>query len=461
VLPVIAIVGGSIYLHQSGLNNRILSDPVLLCTWVVTVAFILLQLVLAWCQRPFTVNRRQRAELDQLRVTVVIPCYNEDAKILDRTIASLMRQTRLPDHIEVVDDGSTVDYTEIREWWLDNSPRGVRFSWVRQRNAGKKHAQAVTFTSDHDAHIFVTIDSDSALDRRAIEEGLKPFADPRVVSVAGLETAINIDKNLLTRAIGHRSLVFQLFAMSAQSVARGSVLINPGAFSLYWAPLIRKIVPAYLGETFFGTPVTLGDDTALTMFALLHGRAVHQPTAVSMPVYPETLTHHLRQWTRWMRASTIRMLWRIRYLPILSYGWFFTVYTICALFTSVAITLAIPLAWPATESLVFASLVALVVWPWAISLRLATVHRSDQSFLNKFIGVALLPVAALWYLIVLRQWRFYGIATCWRQSWVTREQVEVRLEDDPAEADEPPVYRWSHEHDIPSFGPDDYAELYG
>jgi len=461
VLPVIAIVGGSIYLHQSGLNNRILSDPVLLCTWVVTVAFILLQLVLAWCQRPFTVNRRQRAELDQLRVTVVIPCYNEDAKILDRTIASLMRQTRLPDHIEVVDDGSTVDYTEIREWWLDNSPRGVRFSWVRQRNAGKKHAQAVTFTSDHDAHIFVTIDSDSALDRRAIEEGLKPFADPRVVSVAALATAIKIDKNLLTRAIGHRSLVFQLFAMSAQSVARGSVLINPGAFSLYWAPLIRKIVPAYLGETFFGTPVTLGDDTALTMFALLHGRAVHQPTAVSMPVYPETLTHHLRQWTRWMRASTIRMLWRIRYLPILSYGWFFTVYTICALFTSVAITLAIPLAWPATESLVFASLVALVVWPWAISLRLATVHRSDQSFLNKFIGVALLPVAALWYLIVLRQWRFYGIATCWRQSWVTREQVEVRLEDDPAEADEPPVYRWSHEHDIPSFGPDDYAELYG
>ena len=35
---------------------------------------------------------------------------------------------------------------------------------------------------------------------------------------------------------------------------------------------VRKIVPAYLGETFFGVPVTLGDDTALTMFALCHGR---------------------------------------------------------------------------------------------------------------------------------------------------------------------------------------------
>jgi hyaluronan synthase len=207
------------------------------------------------------------------------------------------------------------------------------------------------------------------------------------------------------------------------------------------------------------------------MYALLHGRAVHQPTAVSMPVYPESLTHHLRQWTRWMRASTIRMLWRTRYLPIISYGWFFTVYTIGSFFTSVAVTLAIPLAWPATKSLVLASGVALVIWPWAISLRLATLHRSDQNLLNKLIGVALLPAAALWYLVVLRQIRFYGIATCWRQGWVTRQKVEVRLDDKDESADvdygdyhQDRQYhdeRQYHEYDIPRYGRDDYAELYG
>jgi hyaluronan synthase len=412
---------------------------------VFTLLFIVIQLVLAWLQKPVTVSRREQEELDRLYVTVVIPCYNEDPQILDRTIVSLMRQTRLPDHIEVVDDGSTVDYAELREFWLAYHPAGVRFTWVRQQNAGKKHAQAVTFTTDRDAHIFVTIDSDSALDRRAIHEGLKPFADKRVVSVAGLETAINIDRNVLTRAIGHRSLVFQLFAMSAQSVARGSVLINPGAFSLYWAPLIRKIVPAYVGETFFGVPVTLGDDTALTMYALLHGRAVHQPTAVSLPVYPETVAHHLRQWTRWMRASTIRMLWRLRYLPVTSYGWIFTVYTVGSFLTSVAVTLAIPLAWPGTQHLLFASLAAMVIWPVSISLRLATVRRSDQGTLSRLIGVVLLPAAALWYVIVLRQIRFYGIATCWRQGWVTRQHVEVRLDGshEPVRRSEP-VAREGH-----------------
>jgi hyaluronan synthase len=434
LLPVAAITCGSIYLHQADALTRVIADPALLGTWAVTLAFIVLQLVLAWSQKPATVSPRQQAALDQLYVTVVIPCYNEDPRILDRTIVSLLRQTRLPDHIEVVDDGSTVDYSAVRGFWLAQRLPTVRFTWVRQRNAGKKHAQAVTFTSDRHADIFVTIDSDSALDRHAISEGLKPFADSRVVSVAGLETAINIDRNLLTRAIGHRSLVFQLFAMSAQSVARGSVLINPGAFSLYRAPMIRKIVPSYLGETFFGVPVTLGDDTALTLYALLHGRAVHQPTAVSLPVYPETLAHHLRQWTRWMRASTIRMLWRLRYLPVLSYGWIFTLYTIGSFLFSVAMTIAIPLAWPGSEKLLLASLAAMVIWPLSIALRLATVRRSDQGAGSRMIGVALLPFAALWYVLVLRQIRFYGIATCWRQGWVTRQHVEVTLDGSHASA---------------------------
>src|SRR5262249_29205547 len=155
--------------------QRIIADRPLLATWLTTLAFILIQLVLAWFQKPVKVNVRQQAALDRLRVTVVIPCYNEDPQILGRTIVSLFRQTRLPDHIEVVDDGSTVDYSRVRDYWLAQQMPDVRFSWVRQRNAGKKHAQAVTFTSDHDADIFVTIDSDSALDRRAINEGLKPF----------------------------------------------------------------------------------------------------------------------------------------------------------------------------------------------------------------------------------------------------------------------------------------------
>jgi hyaluronan synthase len=435
VIPVALIAAGSVYLHRRAIGASSPTADLMYCVWAVSLGFVLTQLALAWLQRPFKVSEAQRAKLDRLAVAAVVPCYNEDPAILDRTISSLFAQTRPLNWVIVVDDGSTEDYAAVRARWEANRS-STEFVWIRQDNQGKKHAQAAAFEAIPQADIYATMDSDSALERRAIEEGLKPFADREVVSVAGLEMAYNLTTNLLTRAMGMRSLAFQLFAMSAQSVAGGNVVINPGAFSLYRGWLIHRILPAYVGETFFGMPVTLGDDTALTLFALLHGRAVHQPTAVAMPVYPETLSHHLRQWTRWMRASTIRTLWRIRYLRPRSYAWWFVLYQQYAFFASVAVSLAVPFAWPATRNLIFASGIALVAWPIAVAMRLITVHRSDVRWTAWLASTALLPFAALWYLLVLRQIRFYGMATCHRQGWITRNKVEVTLAGPPAPAAE-------------------------
>src|ERR1022692_677703 len=191
LFPLLIVTAGSLLLHGGGLGGHLFASKPMVAAWGVAIAFVVAQLILAWQQKPFTVTRRQLAQLDRLWVTVNIPVYNEDPAILDRTIYALFSQTRLPDHVQVVDDGSAQDYSEVREWWEAYHPPGVWFSWVRQLNAGKKHAQAVTFNDDFDADIFVTIDSDSALDCCALDEGLKPFADPRIVSVAGLETAFN------------------------------------------------------------------------------------------------------------------------------------------------------------------------------------------------------------------------------------------------------------------------------
>jgi hyaluronan synthase len=425
------IVAGSVYLHKGGLGPISRQSIPLYLTWGFALSFVLIQFILSWAQKAFTVTRREAEHLSRLSVAVVIPCFNEDPEILSRVIYSVFRQTRRPDYLIVVDDGSTkVSYRETWAYWNAACPRDVQLVWLVQDNAGKKHAQAAAFRAVPHVDIYATMDSDSALDYRAIEEGLKPFADRRVVSVAGLEMAYNLRTNLLTRAIAVRSLAFQLFTMSAQSVAAGSVVINPGAFSLYRGWLIQKILPAYLGETFFGIPVTLGDDTGLTMFALAHGRAVHQPTAVSMPAYPEKLSHHLRQWTRWMRASTIRTLWRMRYLRLSSYAFWFVLYQQYAFYASVAVSIAVPLAWPASRNIVIDSGIALVAWPLAVAARLFTIRRSDIRWPAWLGAVALLPAAALWYLLVLRQIRFYGMATCHVQGWVTRQQgAEVKSHD--------------------------------
>lgn len=432
-IPFLMLTAGSALLHSAKLTGAIFDKPWLLAMWAVSLGFVLTQLILAWSQRAFTTTEEQEAKLDQLRVSVVIPCYNEDPEILDRTIFSLFSQSRLPNHVICVNDGSTTDYTVIRQRWTAASgrPRGTRFTWVTQENLGKKHAQATGIRTDLDADIYITIDSDSCLEYQAIREGLKPFADDRITSVAGLESAFNFNRNTLTRMMAARVLIFQLYAMSAQSVARGQVLINPGAFSLYRGWLIRKVLDSYTSELWFGVPVKLGDDTMLTLYSLMHGRAVHQPSAFAFNVYPETLSQHLRQWTRWMRGSTIRTVWRIRYLPMRSYAWIFSIWQQWSFYTSVAVTIAIPLAWPSTERLLFAGLIALVLWPMAIGIRWATVQRSDITTGAKLWSFVLLPFAALWYMLVLRQIRFYGMATCHKQGWMTRVKgVEVEIGKD-------------------------------
>jgi hyaluronan synthase len=342
-------------------------------------------------------------------------------------LCSLFLQNRLPDRVQVVDDGSSVGYEEVRIWWTLHHPSAVEFSWARQDNAGKKCAQASTFHNDP-ADVFVTLDSDTVLEERALDEGLKPFADARVQSVAGLELAWNWDRNFLTRINSTRQLVWQLVTCSAQSVAWGNVLINRGTFALYRGQLVRDVLPAYVGETFWGRPIKLGDDTFLTTMALCRGRAIQQPSAVCLTMYPENVSHQMRQWTRWMRGTTLRTFWRLRYLRVTSWGWVYTVLSLWWFLASLAITVVLAALWPKSATYTQAMLSAGLLWAWALGSRLMIVRRSDQSFWGRLGAAVLAPAAAFWVFAVLRFVRVYGTLTFLRQGWTTRGQVEVRAE---------------------------------
>lgn len=391
--------------------------------WAAGFAWMGLQWILSWLDRPRTVSPRQQRYLDSLHVTVVIPVYNEHPPIVDRVLYALASQSRRADRIIVVDDGSTVDYAAVRDHWQARLP----LLWLRQRNGGKKHAQVHAFQADSAANIFVTIDSDTALERNAIKEGLKPFANPRVQSVAGMETAANPHTNWLTRTASVRSLFFQITACGVQS-AFGEILVNRGAFALYRAPLLRDIADAYLNETFLGVPIRLGDDAALTLFARGRGRTVQQPSAWSFTMYPETLRHHFKQWIRWMRATLIRDFWRLRYLPLSSYGWWFTVINTISFWAMTATPVLVAVMWPQSAHFAETGYLAMSAWASVTSLRLLCVRRSDDSWLNRIAVLFYYPAALLWGNFVLRPLRLYGMATWKRQGWVTRRKVEVSLE---------------------------------
>lgn len=390
----------------------------LMAIWTLNLAFMAAQWLISWRDRPWTVSAKQRRSLDRLRVVVNVPLYNEEPFFIDRCLWALVNQSRPPQRIHVVDDGSTIDYRQLRSHW-DGWHGNTEVTWTRQANAGKKHAQIATFTSDLAADVFVTIDSDTCLEARALEEGLKPFAHRSVMSVAGVALALNSGVNWLTRTVSARDLFFQLVARGAQS-SFGDVLVNSGAFALYRSSVIREIVPAYVNETFFGHPVKLGDDATLTLFARGAGRAVQQCSAFAYTMNPERLSHHFRQWNRWMRGATIRNCWRVRYLPLFSFGWLSTVVGFYSFLASLALPILIAAMWPMSAQFAEYAVGLMVCWSYLTALRVTAVRRSDENWGYR-VGTWLsyLP-GAIWGLFILRPLRLYGMATCMRQGWTTR-----------------------------------------
>ena len=401
----------------------------LLPLWFLTFTLSALPLFLTWADQPYQVTARQLRQLAQLRVVVAVPVYNEDLALLDRCLWSLANSSRPPEVIHVVEDGPSVDYSLLREHWLAHCPR-IRWT-VLERNRGKKGAQSVVFTSHPDADIFITVDSDTTLEGRAIEEGLKPFADPGVASVAGIEEVYNKRANWLTMAAAARNTYSQLVSWGTQSVF-GDVLINRGTFALYRAPVIREIVPAYVGETFLGRPIRLGDDSMLTLFSRARGRTVQQLSAFSLPMYPETLSHHLRQWTRWSRGGSIRNYWRVRYLPVTSWGWWWTVLSLYFTVGSLAVPVFFALTWPRSADLLGYLLLSAILWAYTASPHVLRVRRQGESGWFRAGTLLAYPAGLLWSFYFLRPVRLYGIATCLRQGWVTRQAgVEVTAEGRP------------------------------
>jgi hyaluronan synthase len=398
--------------------------------YIVFGVLFIAQLVVAAFQKPFKI-RSHAESIKHFKPVIIVPVYNESEASLREGLESFFEQTVLPKEIHIVDDGSEGDYEKTRVWFEKTAAkRGVHATWTKQTHAGKRqaHATALSYATMDDDSIIVTIDSDSSLDKHAIEEGLKPFTDPSVQSVAGLVIARNAQKNLLARVTD------LIFVSSQQLIDRafmsrfGSVLVNSGGLAFYRASVIKKSIEnGYLEEEFFGRPVVFSDDSFLTLFALLDGHAVQQPSAIVFTDMPVTISHHVRQQLRWARGSFIRGCWRLRHLTIGSFGHFRQAlgWLVFVSFAVIVVQLAvfIPLT---TGKLPPVELVIVpVIFSFLAGTRYLTIRRSDMNRASQIFTYLLSPVAGLWSLFVLRLIRFYGVITCLKTGWGTRQKVEV------------------------------------
>ena len=418
------LVGGVVWASQSVIALVYASQGNARKFAIVYVSgFLLLawQTILAYLERPVRLTGRQEARVDRLRVTVNVPVHNEAPSLLAACLWSLLRQTRLPERVQVVVNGCSIQpyHRLLTEWRQGANAQGVQADAVQIDRASKRLAHLTTFLDDP-ADVFVTIDSDTVLDRHALAEGLKPFADRRVQSVAGVAVALNWKRNLLTRLTNLWFVTFQIGLRSSLSTL-GSVLVNSGSLALYRSEVVREGADGYAHETFLGRPVTLSDDSMLTTLAKLRGRTVQQPTCFAFTVLPERVSHHLRQQLRWMRGSFIRSWWRMRYLPLGSYAYWmhFASWVNFVLATVVFATLFV--VRPAIDRRLVPSLLVIpVLVGYATALKYLLIRRNDEPLASQLGTFLLAPIMFLWSFLVLRPLRLYAIATCLSTGWGTR-----------------------------------------
>jgi hyaluronan synthase len=234
----------------------------------------------------------------QGRVVALVPSYNENPFMLQECVLSLLNGTVVPDAIHVVDDGSQTQVYRFHH---------PRVFWHRTENHGKRAAQIYGFDHEPNADFVLTVDSDSIVDRHALEEILRAMSAPGVQAVTGTCLVRNRTQSLITRLTDLEFVSGNFVTRRARSCL-GAVAPTSGPLSLYRADIVRANRDDYL------TSGTYGDDRRLTHYSLLRGRVVVCDTAIVEMEMPATIKALYRQRVRWSKGYVKYLPWELGHL---------------------------------------------------------------------------------------------------------------------------------------------------
>src|SRR3990170_50292 len=243
--------------------------------------------VAALSSRP---SPERRGSLDDDRVTVLIAGHNEEDSI-ERCVHSLREESRPPDEIIVVSDGST---DRMPEKLRQLQERGlIAESHCTQVRSGKSAALNLALrraTGD----IVIIVDCDCTFERHALARILEPFADPRTGAVAGNIVVRNATRSLITAFQAIEYLITISQGKQAADLTNQMSCVS-GAFGAF-----RRVAIDRVG----GLDAGGGEDLDLTLRLRKAGwRTLFAPEAVCYTNVPETLAVLVRQRFRWERDA--------------------------------------------------------------------------------------------------------------------------------------------------------------
>jgi len=237
---------------------------------------------------------------ENVKVSVVIPEYNEDLDIFEKVVKSAVENK--PDEIIIVYEDGRKEIEKIAKKYkakgvniIDFHP-GIRI--------GKRASLALAWMIAK-GDIIVQLDSDTIMQPGAIDEIIKPFSDPKVVGVQG--------HPLLFRTGGKIPYILgQIIELSRDIVCKmldGELVVIDGKIAAYRRDFLIKNIKEFLIEKWGKKKIIVADDRALTFLANIQGyKTVYQSTALGLSAAQPTLTKFILQQLRWARSGYLYLI---------------------------------------------------------------------------------------------------------------------------------------------------------
>jgi hyaluronan synthase len=235
--------------------------------------------------------------------TIIVPAYNE-GNLVYETLKSIYNSNYPKEKLEIIaiDDGSKDDTW----YWIQKAYRDLKGEitiFQQPENKGKRHALYRGFQAGKGS-IFITIDSDSVVEKDTVRNLASPFVvDENCGGVAGNVKVLNKKQGIIPKML-NVSFVFSFEFIRAAQSSLGFVLCTPGALSAYRREAVMHSLEPWINQKFLGKEATIGEDRAMTNLILKQGYDVKfQRNAHVLTNTPTGFKNLHKMFTRWGRSN--------------------------------------------------------------------------------------------------------------------------------------------------------------
>jgi cellulose synthase/poly-beta-1,6-N-acetylglucosamine synthase-like glycosyltransferase len=231
------------------------------------------------------------------KISILIPAYNEE-KGIEKTIISCLNQTRKPDEIIVVNDGSTDRTLKILKKYLEK----ITIVNLEENTGNKSKAQEIGLKFVK-GDIFITADADTRLHFRFVEMIEKSFRNKKVSAVCG--HVISEKGNWITKVREINYISTQTIYKKAQSHI-DAIFVLSGCCSAFRKKDFYEVI------TFDHDNVTEDLDFTYKL-KLANKKIIYQEKAIVYTQDPNNIRSYMKQLKRWYSGgwACLKKNWKI------------------------------------------------------------------------------------------------------------------------------------------------------